>query len=121
MDPEENQGDCCCEKSSKVGLRKDSFTRTGCGTQRPNCPRTGRRAGSNFPCIKRTGNSRDWEGGSSTACPEVQQRFEDQRSADTCQPTGAALDNLEGRETFYLHSALCLVSLASNMLGLTPF
>ena len=63
----------------------------------------------------------DREGSSSTACPEVQQRLEDRSSADTCQPTGAALDNLEGRETFYLHSVFCLVRLSSDLLGLTPF
>ena len=61
------------------------------------------------------------EGGSSTACPEVLQRLEDRRSADTCQPTGAALDKLEGRETFYLHSVLRLVSLSYDLLGLTAF
>ena len=63
----------------------------------------------------------DPEGGSLTAFLEVLQQLEDQGSADTCQPTGAPLDNLEGRETFYLHSVLCLVSLASDLLGLTPF
>ena len=61
----------------------------------------------------------DREGGSSTACPEVLQRLEDRRSADTCQPARAALDNLEVRETFYVHSVLCLVSLASDLLELT--
>ena len=92
--------------------------------QRPNCPRTGRSKELSSVRDKNWEQPRlavDREGGPSTICPEVLQRLEDQRSADTCKSTGAALDNLEGRETFYLHSMFYLVSLASDLLGLTPF
>ena len=63
----------------------------------------------------------DREGGTWTACPEVLQRLEDRRSAHTYQPTDGALDYPKGRETFYQHNVLCLVSLDSDLLGLTQF
>ena len=62
----------------------------------------------------------DREDGYSTVCLEVLQQLEDRRWADTCQPTDGALDNLKGRETFYLHSVSCLVNLASDLLEPAP-
>ena len=108
-----------------MGLREGSFGRMvvrHAASEQSENRKTG--AGSDRPCLRRTGSSRDRQStGKVVLRPRVLKPCSDldRRSDDTCQPTGAALDNLKGRETFYIHSVLCLGSLASDLLVLTSF